>query len=71
MLVPLTDPQNAYTKMMLELIADQKPFPASPYPRRFTEVVDPSVTRRRAVGLASVAIGILVIGLALVSKVAS
>ena len=71
MLVPRTDPQNAYTKMMLELIADEKPFPASPYPRRFTEVVDPSVTRRRAVGLASVAIGILVIGLALVSKVAS
>jgi hypothetical protein len=69
-LVPLTDPQNTYTKMMLDLMADQRPFPASPYPRRFTEVVEPSVTTRRAVGLATVAIGVLVIGVALVSRVA-
>ena len=71
MLVPLTDHDNAYSKMMLELIADQRPFPASPYPRRFTEVVSPSMTRRRVAGATTVAIGALVIGLAVAAKVAS
>ena len=43
MLVPLTDPSNKYSSMMLELIADQTPYPSSPLPRRFAEVVEPSM----------------------------
>jgi hypothetical protein len=70
-LVPLTDRANPYARMMLELIADQRPFPASPYPRRFTERVEPSVTRRRILGATSVVIGALVIGFAVATKVAS
>ena len=55
MLVPLTDPENPYSKMMLELIADQTPFPRSPLPRRRTEVVDASLSRRERAGVAAVA----------------
>jgi len=33
-IVPLTDSTNPYTAMMLELIADTKRYPQSPYPRR-------------------------------------
>ena len=32
MLVPLTDPKNPYTRMMLELIANDRSYPASKYP---------------------------------------
>lgn len=71
MLVPLTDLDQPHARMMLELISDQKPFPASSYPRRFTEVVEPAVTRRRALDLTTVAIGVLVIGFAFAAKVAS
>ena len=43
MLVPLTDPSNKYSSMMLELIADQTPYPSSPLSRRFAEVDEPSM----------------------------
>ena len=33
MLVPLTDSTNPYTAMMLELIANDRRYPASRYPR--------------------------------------
>ena len=33
MLVPLTDSRNPYTAMMLELIANDRSYPASKYPR--------------------------------------
>ena len=33
MLVPLTDSTNPYTAMMLELIANDRRYPASKYPR--------------------------------------
>ena len=51
MLVPLTDRENPYAKMMIELIADQTRFPTSPYPRRRTELVDSPLTRRQQAGL--------------------
>jgi hypothetical protein len=55
MLVPITDPENPYSKMMIELIAEQTPFPQSPLPRRRTDVVNASLTRRQRAGLAAVA----------------
>jgi len=62
-LVPLTDKSNPYSSMMLELIADQTPYPSSPLPLRFDEVVRPSVRPGPGVGgvVASVAIVALVI----------
>ena len=50
MLVPLTDQSNPYSSMMLQLIADQTPYPSSPLPRRFDEVVRPSVRPAPVVG---------------------
>ncbi len=71
MLAPLADPENTHSGMALELIADQKPYPASADPKRFTEIVEPSITRRRAAGATSVALGALVIGLVVAAKVAA
>jgi hypothetical protein len=61
MMVPLTDPQNPYSKMMIELIADQTPFPMSPLPRRTTEMVDSGMSRRQAAGVVAVIVGLGVI----------
>jgi hypothetical protein len=61
MMVPLTDPQNPYSKMMIELIADQTPFPMSPVPRRTTEMVDEGMSRRQAAGVLAVIAGLAVI----------
>jgi hypothetical protein len=69
-LVPLTDKSNPYSSMMLELIADQTPYPSSPLPRRFDEVVRASVRPGPGVGgvVASVAIIALVIAFALATR---
>ncbi len=48
MLVPLTDSSNPYSAMMLELIADQKRYPQSAYPRRELRTTIRSGGRRRA-----------------------
>ena len=45
MLVPLTDPENPFAAMMLELIEDTKPYPQSRLPRPVAE--RPSKTRAR------------------------
>jgi hypothetical protein len=58
MLVPLTDPENPHSKMMLELIADQTPFPRSPYPRRETELLEPGTSRRYVAGVLAVLVSI-------------
>ena len=62
MLVPLTDPTNKYSSMMLELIADQAPYPTSPLPRRSAEAVEP--TRRSRPILRSVVTTVVVIAVA-------
>ena len=53
MLVPLTQPENPYSNMMLQLIADQTPFPQTPGPRRpgGVERVDAPVSRTQRLGL--------------------
>jgi hypothetical protein len=60
MLVPLTDPANPHSKMMLELIADQTPFPRSPYPRQDTELLGPGTSRRYVAGVLAVLVSIFV-----------
>jgi hypothetical protein len=62
-LVPLTDPENPLSHMMLEMIADQKSYPSSPVPRRTTEMVDAPRNRGRLAALIAVA-GILVLAVA-------
>ena len=52
MLVPVTDPENPYSKMMIELIADQTPFPKSPLPRRRVEPVSEPLSGRQRAGVA-------------------
>ena len=60
MLVPLTDSTNPYTAMMLELIANDRRYPASRYPRETTVAAfRPSsapVSRRRRLALIAVAL---------------
>jgi hypothetical protein len=53
MLVPLTDRENPYAKMMIDLIADQTAFPTSAYPRRRTEPVEAPLSRRQRAGVAA------------------
>ena len=66
MLVPLTDKSNPYSSMMLELIADQTPYPSSPLPSRFDEVVGPSVRPRPGVGGVVVSVAVIALVIAFV-----
>ena len=59
MLVPLTDSTNPYTAMMLELIANDRRYPASKYPRERTEVArnaTATATRGRRLALIAAAL---------------
>lgn len=60
MLVPLTDSTNPYTAMMLELIANDRRYPASRYPReRSVAAFRPSaatVSRGRRLALIAAAL---------------
>jgi len=60
-IVPLTDSTNPYTAMMLELIADTKRYPQSPYTRR-------SRGRGRVVALVAAAGLVLIAVAALVMR---
>jgi hypothetical protein len=63
MLVPLTDRDNPHAKLMLELIADQTPFPRSAFPRSETEMVNAGRSGRY---VARVLVGLIGIFLAAV-----
>jgi hypothetical protein len=65
-LVPLTDSRNPYTAMMLELIANDRSYPASRYPReRNVAAFRPSATMtargRRLALIAAALIGVAVL----------
>jgi hypothetical protein len=66
-LVPLTDRSNPYSSMMLELIADQTPYPSSPLPRRFDEAVRPSVRPGRGVGAVIASVAVIAVMIAFVA----
>ena len=68
MLVPLTNAENPYSKMMLQLIADQTPFPQTPWPRRRgLERVDAPLSRGQRLGVlgSAAALAVVVVMIAL------
>jgi hypothetical protein len=65
-LVPLTDSNNPYSKMMLDLIVDQTPFPSSPLPRRTTQMVEQRMTPGQIAAVVAIVValgGAIVAGL--------
>ena len=72
MLVPLTDPHNPYSAMMLSIISDGQSHPSSPYPRQA-----PAPTRQRvpqrARGWALIALAVVggIVGIAAASSAAA
>ena len=68
MLVPLTNAENPYSRMMLQLIADQTPFPQTPWPRRRgLERVDAQLSRGQRFGVvvSSVALAVVIVMVAI------